>query len=282
MEPSQLKAILEAIFFMAPEPISVNELKKVLNLGPPSPCGMELEGGGTEEDNVLAQLQARQEQLEGEVSVLEIKEAISQIQADYQNNPSKGFELVSVAKGYQFRTKEAMGPYLKKLYKLPKPRLSSPSMETLAIIAYKQPINRAKIEEVRGVDSGGVLKTLLERDLIRIIGRSEEPGRPILYGTTKAFLETFTLQSLSDLPSLQELASLEGEKGSSNVEEDSESSQTDEEVAQASGDEDSGEILDDESGELINELENSIRHLKDVEKNVFGTSDKEEENKILE
>jgi segregation and condensation protein B len=113
--------------------------------------------------------------------------------------------LVEVAGGYQLTTKQECAPWIRRLEEIrTASRLSKPALETIAIIAYKQPITRPEIEEIRGVDTAGVIKTLLERRLIKIAGRREAVGRPLLYGTTKEFLEYFGLRDLSGLPSLKE------------------------------------------------------------------------------
>jgi len=133
-----------------------------------------------------------------------ILDTIDQMKAEYENS-TRGIELVEVAGGYQFRTKPGLAQWISRLKKMKSVRLSQAALETLAIVAYRQPVIRPVIEEVRGVDSGGVLRTLLERDLIKIVGRKDLPGRPIIYGTTKTFLEKFSLNTLSDLPTLQEI-----------------------------------------------------------------------------
>lgn len=124
-----------------------------------------------------------------------------------------GFSLQEVAGGYQFRTDPAAGPALKRLYPPRHRRLSRAALETLAIIAYKQPVQRAEIEAVRGVDALPTLKTLLDSRLIQIVGRQDAPGQPALYGTTGGFLEKFGIQDLSHLPSLRELEQLTVEPG---------------------------------------------------------------------
>jgi hypothetical protein len=118
-----------------------------------------------------------------------------------------------VAGGYQIRTRAEFSGYLQQLRRERPLRLSQASLETLAIIAYKQPVTRAEIEDVRGVDSGAVVKTLLDRRLVRITGHREVPGRPLLYGTSKRFLEIFGLESIRQLPSLRELEELAREQG---------------------------------------------------------------------
>ncbi len=168
-----LKNIIEALLFVADEPLSAERLRQVL--GPVE---------GAEIHAALAALQAETEERRG------------------------GFVLVEVAGGYQFRTRPEYGPWVKRLLD-PRPvRLSKAALETLAIIAYKQPIIRAEIEHLRGVDCGGVLRQLLERKLIRVLGRREIPGRPLIYATTKRFLEVFDLKDLNDLPTPREIEEL--------------------------------------------------------------------------
>jgi segregation and condensation protein B len=113
-----------------------------------------------------------------------------------------------VAQGYQFRSKPEYGEWIRKLKRITPARLSQPALETLAIIAYKQPMLRAEIESIRGVDVGGVLRLLLEKKLIKIVGRKNVPGRPIIYGTTQRFLEVFSLKDISSLPTMEEIGEL--------------------------------------------------------------------------
>ncbi len=134
----------------------------------------------------------------------DILNGIRQIQTEYEK-PSKGIELAEIAGGYQFRTKPIWAGWINRLKKAKAIKLSQASLETLAIVAYRQPVIRPAIEEIRGVDSGSVLHTLLERGLIKVMGRKDLPGRPIVYGTTKTFLELFGLNTLSDLPTLKEI-----------------------------------------------------------------------------
>ncbi len=133
-----------------------------------------------------------------------ILEGIHLIQTEYEED-SKGMELVEVSGGYQFRTKPKWAEWVHRLKKSKAVKLSRSALETLAIVAYRQPVIRPTIEEIRGVDSGWVLRTLLEKDLIKITGRKEIPGRPIVYGTTKTFLGLFSLNALSDLPIPKEI-----------------------------------------------------------------------------
>jgi segregation and condensation protein B len=126
---------------------------------------------------------------------------------------NRSFSLKEVAQGYQIRTKSRYAPYVLKMIRSSPARLSRAAMETLAIIAYKQPIIRQEIERYRGVDVGGILRTLLEKGLIRIVGRKDLPGRPLIYGTTRRFLEVFDLKDLQSLPKLREIEELEANEG---------------------------------------------------------------------
>lgn len=136
-----------------------------------------------------------------------LQRAIDQLM-ERSHDSAAGIALVEVAGGYQFRTKPENSEYVRGFLKSKPQRMSRPTLETLSIIAYRQPITRTEIEAVRGVDIGGVLNTLLERRLIQIMGRKDVIGRPFVYGTTKEFLEFFGLKDLSTLPSLRELEEL--------------------------------------------------------------------------
>lgn len=120
--------------------------------------------------------------------------------ADEYDRRQGGFRLSEVAGGYQFRTRPEHREWIRRLLQSGPARLSKAAMETLAVIAYRQPVLRSDVEHIRGVDCGGVLRVLLERKLIKILGRKEMPGRPLLYGTTRKFLEMFNLRDLRDLP----------------------------------------------------------------------------------
>ena len=141
----------------------------------------------------------------GAESVREIKEAIQSIDRFYRDQ-GRSFEIVEVAGGYQIITLPEFSPVVAKLFKSRrKSRLSQPALETLAIIAYKQPVSRIDIESIRGVNSEGVLSTLVERELVAISGRGEGLGRPYLYSTTRKFLEYLGLNDHKDLPRMEEL-----------------------------------------------------------------------------
>jgi segregation and condensation protein B len=171
---SGLKGILEAILFVSGEPLSMDRILGVL---------------------------------EG-VDRAELMSALRALQADYAVE-GRGLQLVEVAGGLQITTRPDCAPWIKRLERAREgAKLSRSAMETLAIVAYKQPVVRGDIEQIRGVDSAAVLKTLLDRRLVRIVGRKDAPGRPIMYGTTRQFLQAFGLKDLSDLPALRDIKEL--------------------------------------------------------------------------
>ena len=140
------------------------------------------------------------------------KDRVNEINTEYQDN-GRAFEIWEIAGGFQIRTRAEFAGYVKQLQKDRPLRLSQAALESLAIVAYKQPLTRAELENVRGVDSGAVLKSLLDRRLLKLLGHRDVPGRPLIYGTGKRFLEVFGLQSLKELPSLRELEELAKEQG---------------------------------------------------------------------
>ena len=174
IDARELKAILEAVLFVSAEPVPVARLMSIL----------------------------------GTVSKAEVAQALGLLTHDLDKD-GRGIQLVQVAGGYRLVTKQEYGPWLKRMDKAKAvQKLSRSALESLAIIAYKQPLVRSEIEEIRGVETSGVLRTLCERKLVRIVGRKDVPGRPIMYGTTKFFLEHFGLQDLSQLPPLREFKEL--------------------------------------------------------------------------
>jgi segregation and condensation protein B len=135
----------------------------------------------------------------------QVRDLLTELKSTYT---SRGIVLDEVAGGWLFRTNAQYAPFVRELASERPVRLTRAQVETLAIAAYRQPITRPEIDDIRGVDSGATLKLLLERDLVRILGKKDEPGRPLLYGTTTAFLELFGLKSLKDLPTLKEFTEL--------------------------------------------------------------------------
>jgi segregation and condensation protein B len=178
LPPAQVRAVLEALIFASPQPITAKEISRVLQ-------------GVSRED--------------WERELLELR-------ADYARD-ERGLQIVEVAAGYQITTRPEYNDWVRELLDPRTPtRLSIQALETLAVIAYKQPVTLPEIIELRGVKSGGVVKTLLEKRLIRITGRKEVVGRPMLYGTTKQFLLHFGLKDLEDLPKIEEFAEVLGEE----------------------------------------------------------------------
>ncbi len=138
-----------------------------------------------------------------------VKQALDELVEEYQQM-ERSFELVRVAGGFSFRTKPGLAYWLRKLRKQQVTRLSKAALETLAIVAYKQPVLKAEVERIRGVEVGGILRTLMEKGLIRVAGRKDLPGKPLIYSTTRRFLEVFDLSDLKDLPTVEELENLAG------------------------------------------------------------------------
>jgi segregation and condensation protein B len=170
MEREDVKSILESLLLVADGPQSVQRFSEVLE--------------GTDKDT--------------------IESALRELQSDLETQ-NRGIRLTEVAGGYQLRTPKANADWVKKFLGGRPARMGKATLETLAIIAYRQPITRAEIEAIRGVDVDGVIATLLERNLIRAVARKDVPGRPFLYGTTPEFLQLFNLQDLSHLPTLKEM-----------------------------------------------------------------------------
>jgi segregation and condensation protein B len=174
--PAHLCSVLESLFFAADKPLTLERLGELLAPAP------------------------RQQ----------IQEALAALQAAGQQ-ADRGIQLHEVAGGYQLRTSPQNAEFVQRLLQQKPVRLTRAQLETLAILAYRQPITRPEIDDIRGVDSGATLKMLLERRLIRVLGKKEEPGRPLLYGTTREFLEFFNLRDLKDLPTLREFYELSEE-----------------------------------------------------------------------
>ena len=192
-----IKNIIESLLFVAEEPLAIERLAKIIP----------------------------------EAQTAQIRQALEELAVEYEARQG-GFFLNQVAGGYQFRTRPEHMQWITRLLQ-PKPlHLSKAALETLAIITYKQPVIRSDIEHIRGVDCGGVLRVLLERKFIRVLGRRELPGRPLIYATTKRFLEVFGLKNLEDLPTPKEI-----EEFGSALSKDSEQDQQEE----------AGSILDEEN-----------------------------------
>ena len=174
MEDIEAKSILEAALFISGEPMNVDSLKKIL-----------------------------------EIDKVNTERLLRELVAEYSIR-NTGLLIMEVAESFQMVTSPACAPWIKKLLVTAIPKKLSPSsLETIAIIAYKQPIIKAEIEAIRGVNSDGVVRTLLDRRLAKILGRKEAPGRPLLYGTTPEFLQYFGLKDLLELPTLKEFAEMD-------------------------------------------------------------------------
>jgi segregation and condensation protein B len=178
MERHDLYALVEALLFSAEDPVTPQALLKAVD--------------------------------DPDVTSADLRAVLDSLQETYAAG-SRGVQLLKLGSGWQIVTRERFAPWIENLLKTRrKARLSRAALETVAVIAYKQPISRVDVERIRGVDVGGVVNTLLERGLVMVKGRDPGPGRPLLYGTTQTFLEHFGLSSLTDLPRLEELADLAG------------------------------------------------------------------------
>ncbi|HNN96676.1 MAG TPA: SMC-Scp complex subunit ScpB [Pseudomonadota bacterium] len=185
----RLRSVLESLLFVADKPLQLQRLVEILEEQAHEPSGRA--------GPPLYQ-------------AAQVQEALVGIAAELQAQ-GRGIELHQVAGGWQYRTAPQNASWVQRQLQQKPQRLSRAQLETMTIIAYRQPITRPEIDDVRGVDSGGALKTLLERRLVRILGKKEEPGRPLLYGTTREFLEFFNLRDLKDLPTLREYYELNDE-----------------------------------------------------------------------
>ena len=171
---NDLKNIIESILFVSEKPLTVATIKNTLDFA----------------------------------GAKEIREALKTLTDEY-NARGGGFHLREIAGGWQMRSRPEYRQWIARMIQTNPRRLSKAALETLSIVAWNEPIIRSEIEQIRGVDSGGVLRLLLERRLVRILGRRELPGRPLIYATTKFFLEMFDLNTIKDLPTIKEVEALE-------------------------------------------------------------------------
>ncbi|MDD5561432.1 MAG: SMC-Scp complex subunit ScpB [Candidatus Omnitrophica bacterium] len=184
MEENNLKSVIEALIFASDKPVTVEQIKKVLGIS---------ESAG-------------------------VRKSIDDLRAEYEAQ-NRGIRVVEIAGGFQMITSSAFAPFLKKLFKYRfSDKLSKPALESLAIIAYKQPLTKSEIESLRNVNVDGVMKSLLDKNLIRICGRKKIPGRPFVFGTTRQFLEHFGLKSLDDLPKMDDFTAMAKEMEDNNIE----------------------------------------------------------------
>lgn len=229
LEP--LKAILETLIFISGQPLGTSDMLESVQAVPegPKPTRKELEA------------------------------ALESLEKEWEER-GRGIHLVRVAEGYEFRSRPFYAAWIKTMNR-PKPqRLSVAGIETMALIAYRQPVTRSDIESVRGVDSGGVLKSLTDRRLIKCVGRKEEAGRPLLYATTSEFLELFGLKDLADLPPLKEFEEMAKTQAAVAIEEQGLN------VADLISSPEELGLVDEEDRLALEELDSKLKNLKDVEK----------------
>ncbi|MFA5145087.1 MAG: SMC-Scp complex subunit ScpB [Candidatus Omnitrophota bacterium] len=174
MPEDNVKSVIEALLFASDKPLTIEQAKNVL----------------------------------GSLEAAEIRAILEQLKSEYEHS-NRGIRIAEIAGGFQMTTAPDFAVFLKKLFKeRHADKLSKPALETLAIVAYKQPVTKAEIESLRNVNVDGVMSSLLDKELIRISGRKKVPGRPFVFGTTREFLECFGLRSLDDLPKKEEFGSL--------------------------------------------------------------------------
>ena len=176
MKFDEIKQVVEAVLFAAEEPLSNKEILRVID--------------------------------EVDIDLKSITKSVEVLQSEYDSN-KRAFTIRKIANGWQMVTIDAVKPWMRKLYaKRQNQSLTQRALETLSIIAYNQPITKSEIEEIRGVNSDGIVRSLIEKDLITVTGRQKSPGNPMLYGTTKRFLQHFGINSTKDLPNLKEIDEL--------------------------------------------------------------------------
>ena len=238
LQASKLKLIMEALLFSSGQPVSLDRIASVLK----------------------------------DAERKQIKAAMEELVQEYQEREG-ALEIVEVAGGFQVRTRSEYASWVMKLRQQRVIRLSRAALETLAIVAYRQPVTRAEVESIRGVDTGAVLGNLLERRQVRILGRKEVPGRPIIYGTTKDFLELFGLKSLKDLPTLREIEAMLPAARSEEESTPSEENEKEDKALEAAekalelddGEEEEYDALQDEDGLEVEEDEGPIEEISTLE-----------------
>lgn len=240
MNNEELKPVVEGLIFAADEPMSIKDLFAIFN-----------------EQAAIEQVQ--------------IKEVLDVLKEDYED---RGLELKEVGSGFRFQVRETHAEWVAKLWQERPARYSRASLETLALIAYRQPITRAEIEDVRGVSvSSNIIKALLEREWVRVVGHRDVPGKPALYSTTKEFLDYFNMKSLEDLPALSELKDIDAINEQLNLSEGIQQTESDE---QNSTSEDDKHMDEMETVDNIDVTEIAdVVNLDDANEDV---SDSDEEN----
>jgi segregation and condensation protein B len=255
----ELKEILESIVFSAQKPMSIGELRTVLR---DTPEKLPDEKHTSEFATATARA---------------VEKALEELVVEH-DNANRSYRLACVGGNWQFVTRPDFAPWLQVLVgaKPRPPKLSQPALETLAIVAYRQPITRAEMEQIRGVAVDGVVATLVERELIEIKGEAEAPGRPKLYGTTQFFLEHFGLKSLEELPAAEELRRIQVELATAAKPEDSDQSQLDFEAAPAE------ESQEESPAENDDKPEDEEDEFDEDDEEQYDDDDDEEENSIVD
>ncbi len=217
MRPEQVKRVVEAALLAADEPVSLDRLVGIFTEDELAAAAAEqAEQFPADEEPPDAEpeheasdnARAAEGDAEGQAPSprAAVREALAAIERETEGH---GYELARVASGYRFQVRRELGPWVSRLFEEKPPRYSRALLETLALIAYRQPITRAEVEDVRGVSvAASIMRTLSERGWIRAVGQRETPGRPTMYGTTRAFLDYFNLRALRDLPPLEEIKAL--------------------------------------------------------------------------
>lgn len=201
-----LPAVIESVLIASEDPLSASEIARLIRNRL-----AELEDGMADDEQASAAESALAETIKDRSDVDEeaVVEAIHALNCKYERG-KRSFSVTERSKGWKIFTRPEYGGFVRQLFPGLKPRrLSPPAMETLAIIAYRQPVTKASIEHVRGVSSDSILQKLLDRELVKIAGRAELPGRPLLYGTTDFFFEHFGIKSIDELPNSEELRAVE-------------------------------------------------------------------------
>jgi segregation and condensation protein B len=260
MDEQRVRSIIESILFVSDRPIQAREIAEILG-----------EGFDTKT----------------------VKKILEDMTASYENSKG-GIMLREVASGYQLYTNPENAEYLKKMIDIKPFKLSRASLETLAIVAYRQPVTKAEIEEIRGVDCSGALRVLIEKKLVRIVGKKDEPGRPFLYGTTKEFLEFFDLKSLADLPTLKDLEQIKKEINEESGVAYTQSSQSDnkaeestsrdetavQKVVISESEEDKEELKEEEVAQNFDEALKRIEETNKVVSRALGLEEKKGEGEV--
>ncbi len=284
MERENLKAVLETLIFVSKSPVTVHELHQILQEGLSLQVEPDQQGDKNfpqqpeTDQSAESQLDQKIQSLQDQITKTDVRQILCEIQEKYQQDVSHGFELVEVAGAFQFRSKAHLAGWVHLLFKPSPTKLSKAAMEVLSIIAYKQPLTRVEVDQVRGVDSAAVIKNLLEKNLLRIVGRKEEPGKPALYGTSPEFLELFGLKSIKELPSLRDLEAIEAEFREQASSQD---------LILSTDDEDSTEEfelrtseMDDEEKDEFMELEAKLKDLKTMEAEIFKKPEASESSEV--